>query len=904
MRGCSLVVGREHSLMRDWLFRTVQVAWPRAFRDRHGHSLYQTMRADWQAEAARPLMGRLWHRGAMLLDVLRAGVDDRRDVSAARPAIATRVTIMFRNLTSEIRLAVRGLVKRPGFTAAVVLTLSLGVGATTGISSVVYGVLFRDLPFNEAEQLVVVWESNPSSDLPYMKVAPPNLEDWRAGATALDDIGAYATSQANMMTPAGGELLRVARSTTNLLDVLQVVPVAGRSFIADDGRAGAAPVALLTEASWRRFFGQDPAVLGQTFDVDGQAVEVVGILPSSFEFPLPIVRDPEERSDPVDAFIALRADDLGGRTSHYLYAIGRLRAGVPLAAARDQLTAIADGLERQYPESNTGWTVRVEAFDEAVTGQVRPALLALLGAVALVLLLACTNAAHLLLARALDRRRDVAVRTALGASRLRLARQFLIEGLLLAAMGAAGGLVLAAWSVRVLLGVAPASIPRLGEVGLDGVTLTVAVCASIGAALAASLAPITHAWRARTGLALRDRSASSTPGVRMAHRFVVVGEAAMAIVLVVMASLLGRSFLELRGIDPGFQPDNVLVFHANLSGPAYDTADARTAFLEDALAQLGALPGVVGAGTVDVAPLAGDRQGTQFTIEGAPPFPLNAQPVMNFSWVSPGYFEVMGSDLLEGRTFTAADREGSEPVTIINESFANEYFPDGDAVGRQLRLGFNTQTPRTIVGIVADERHESLQGDLFPATYTPVYQFSFSRLAFVIKSESDPTALVEPVRDLMRGLDRQLALYDIKPMTEVVAAKYGTSRFAAGLLSSFAALALVLAIAGVFGVASHGVSARRVEIGVRVALGAAPRDVRRAVVRPTLTLVAIGVGVGLAVTVLLAGVLDQLLVGISPVDPAAYVTAIVVVLAAGLVATWLPARRASRIDPLLALRSD
>jgi len=885
--------------MRQHLFRSVLLAWPPGLRDRHGRALVQTLDTAWRHER------RWWARAALVADGVHTGIRERR-ASRRRARLPARKGAhpMMKGLANETRVAVRMLLKRPGFTAAVAATLALGIGATTAIFSVIYGVLLRPLAFDDPDRLVVVWESNPGRGYALMAVAPPNLEDWRAGGPAFEDIGAYSTGDGTLTTPDGSVRVNVTRMTPALLDVLQVRPRIGRPFVEADAAAGAPRVVLLSDTAWRTHFGGDLDVVGRTVTLYGAPAEIVGVMPASFQFPLPVAFEGTPVDAPSEVFALYRENEHGGRTAHYLRAIGRLRPGVTVDTAEAQLRAIAARLEDAYPDSNAGWTVRVVPLAEQVVGQTRPALLALFAAVALVLLLACTNAAHLLLARALDRGREVAVRIALGASRLQLARQFFIEGLLLAVLGAAGGLVIAGWSIRLLLSLAPATIPRLGDVRLDGWTLTAAVAAGVLAAVLSSLAPILHAWRARSSLALRDRSADGASGARSMQRVVVVLEAAAAVVLVVLASLIGQSFLKLRGIDPGFRPENVLMFHVNPSGPGYAEPGERTAFVETMLERLRALPGVVSVGTIDAAPFTDDRQGSSFQIEGAAPFPEGAQPAVNYTFVSPGYFETMGIDLIAGRTFTADDRVDSEPVTIISETFARQFFPDGDAVGRRVFLGFNTQTPRRIVGVVRDERHERIDEPARAATYTPVLQFWRGRFAVSVRTTQDPATLVGPVRSVMKDIDRNLAVFDVRPMTEIVAASFGTSRFATQLISAFAGLALVLAIAGVFGVASHGVSSRTVEIGVRVALGAAPRDVRRAVVRPTLLLVGVGVAAGLALTAIVAGGVEQMLHDTSPLSPTAYATATLVVLFAALGATWIPAQRAARIDPLRALRQD
>jgi len=811
---------------------------------------------------------------------------------------------MLQLLTSEVRVAIRTLAKRPAFSAIVAATLALGIGATSAIFSVLYGIALRPLPFEAPDRLVVVWESNPTRGYEFMAVAPPNLADWREAATSFEDIAAYHDVELTLTTEAGTELLRASRMTPALPDLLGVRPLFGRSFVERDGDPGAPGAVLLTEPTWRRLFGADPAIVGRVVTADGRPAQIVGVTPASFEFPLPIAFMGPAVTRYSEAFIAGRRDELGARGARYLRAIGRLRPGVGHDAAERELAAVAARLEREYADSNAGWTVRVVPFGEEVSGDTRPALLVLFGAVAIVLLLACTNAAHLMLARSLDRAREVAVRIAMGASRLRLARQFLTEGLLLAALGAAGGVLLASWSLRLLLRIAPASIPRLSDVRIDGWTLAAALAAGVFAALLSSLAPIAHAWRTQTLVALRERAATGSSGTRAFQRLIIAAEAAMAVVLVALASLVGQSFLTLRGIDPGFRPDNLLMFHVNATGSRYDDSAGRSAFLETLLERLRALPGVDEAGTIDAAPFFDDRQGTSFEIEGEAPFPPEARPAINFSFVSPGYFATLGIAVVEGRAFTVADREGAEPVTIVNVTFARQFFPGASPVGRQVRLGFQGSVARRIVGVVGDERHESIGEAPRAGAYTPALQLPTPRTSVFLRTTPDPSSLTAPVRAAIREIDSGLAVFDIQPMSEVVASAYGSTRFAAELTGGFALLALLLAVAGVFGVASHGAAARTLEIGVRMALGATARDVRRAVVGPTLWLVAAGVAAGLAVAAVAARGLGPILYATSPVSPLTYGSAAVLVVAAAAVATWLPARRAARIDPLAALRQE
>ncbi|MEZ5317433.1 MAG: ABC transporter permease [Vicinamibacterales bacterium] len=799
----------------------------------------------------------------------------------------------------DLRLALRGLLARPGFAAGAILTLAIGIGANAAMFSVVYGVLFRPLPFPDPGRLVVAWETNASRGFDRMNASPPSVEDWRAATAQFEDIGAYTTGSDVLPGADGGALVRLGRLTAPLLDTLGVRPLFGRVFTDADGAAGATPVIVLTESLWRTRFGADPGIVGRSIAFEGGRYDVVGVTPAGFSFPPPVAFEAIKTPRPVDAFVVLRRDQQAGRGAHYLTAIGRLKPGVSVAAAQEALQGIARQSAADHPETNTGWSVTLVPLAENIVGGSRTALLVLFGAVALVLLLACANTAHLLLARALDRRREIAVRVALGASTRRLARQLLTEGLVLAALGAGAGLLLASWIVRVLVATAPDRLPRVADIRLDGATLAATAVAAIVAAVLASLAPMAQALRRSAVGHLRDRTGSH--GAGRTRGLLIVGEAAMAVMLVAVSVLMTQSLLRLSGIDPGFRPDDLLTFHVRRTAPPGEAAGGRTAFLENALARLRAIPGVEQVATIDAAPLTDDRQGTSFSLDGAPPFPAGQEPAINFSFVSPGYFETLGIRLVEGRTFTPADRAGSAPVVIVNETFARQYLAGGDPIGRRIAVGYEDDLYRTVVGVVGDERHESLDGALRGGVYTPVYQYPWPSYAFFVRGGPDPAALVPVVRQTLAAIDPGLAVYDARPMASVMAESLGTARFSARLMAAFAGTALLLALVGVYGIASHSVAARRSELGVRIALGARPGAIRRVVVLPALRLAVAGAGLGLAGTAVASRVLASLLHDVSPLAPTAYLTAAAAVIGATLLATWLPARRAARTDPVRAM---
>lgn len=878
------------------------LAFPARFRERLGRPLVQTLMADSRRPSGRLSVSRFVAGAA---DLVRAGLAERRLARSRRAGLPrTGGTTIARGLGPEIRTSWRALVRRPALAAGVVVTLALGIGANTAIFSVVYGVLIRPLPFPDPGRLVAIWETNLSAGIAKMVAAPPNVRDWRTATDAFVDIGAFTGGDGTLAL--GGETLgiTVAHLSPNLFDVLGVPAEIGRTFGATDTGAEV----VLSNAFWRRRFGADPGVVGRRLLISGVSREVTGVMPASFTFPPAISFEDTSRPEPADVYVPypwtgmVMADNRG---AHYLTVIGRLQPAVSSPAAEARLQSMAASLAKAHADTNTGWSVLVAPLDGEIVSRVRPALLLLFAAVGLVLLLACTNSAHLLLARSLERQRELSVRLALGATRGRLVRQLLAEGLILSGLGGALGLLLAVWGVRLLVAAAPASVPRLDDVRVDAPTLVATLFCAVAAAVLSSLAPIARTLRHRSEFTLRERASTQSGGTRLAQRVILALEAGLSVVLVVAAVFVGQSFLYLRGMDLGFQPDHLLIFHVTLTGDRYAEGPQRTTFVQGLLERLQALPGVTSAGMIDAAPLADDRQGTSFEIEGRPMFPAGHEPVVNFSFVSPGYFETMDVALTAGRTFSASDRDGSEPVAIINQAMARQYFAGEDPIGRRIHLGINLQTGRRIVGVVADEHHESVAADPRPGAFVPVYQLPFSRrFAVFVRTANDPAALGGATREVVHGLDPALAVYDARPMTAVVASSLETSHFSAWLVGAFAGMALALALLGVYGVASHVVAGRTGELGIRAALGATPGDLLRTVLGPTLAVAAAGLVAGLIMTAGFSRMLSSLLAGVSAADPRPYLLAAGAVLVTALVAAWIPARRAAKVDPLSALRAE
>ena len=809
-------------------------------------------------------------------------------------------------LLQDLRYAVRSFLRQPTITLTAVVALALGIGANAAVFGVAYAVLLKPLPFAEPDRLVVVWETNHARGVPAMAVAPPNLDDWRKQARSVEEIGAYAPASFDLAGDSGrdAEQIDAGRVTANLFDLIGIRPAMGRSFTRADEQAASTPAILISDGLWRRRFGADPAIIGRTVQLSGRPVEVVGVMPTGFSFPPPITFEAVTQPEPADLWIPLREKEFPyQRGAHFLTTVARLRRGVDIETARQEMDVVAARLERQYPDSNTGWGATVAALSDEIVGDTRPAVLVLLASVALVLLLACANVAHLLLARSLDRRREIAVRSALGAGRLRLVRQLFTEALVLSLAGGLAGVLLAAWGVRVITRMAPATIPRLSEVAMDWRAVAAALVCALAAAALSGTAPVLNAARLHALDGLRERAMTGGPRARGVQSLLIAVQAALAVTVVVTAVLLGESFLRLRGVDPGFTPERVLSFRLTLPSSQYPR-ERHAAFIEEALTRLRALPGVQAAGVIDSLPLGDDRQGTSFSIDGAPEFPAGREPRMHISFAGPGYFEAMGFRVIKGRTFEMRDRAGAEPVVLVNEILASQYFPGSSPVGRVIRVSMNYGTPRKIIGVVSNEHHDSLNSMPVAGAYLPALQFPWPQQAFVIRTASSPEGLADAARRTIRDIDPALAVFDLSTMEEVVDASVAAPRFATLLMGLFALVALALSCLGVYGVTSHGVSSRLPEIGIRMALGARGGDIVRALVGRNLAIAGLGILAGLAAAAGFSRMLGTLLFGVTATSPRVYFVAAVVVAFAAALACWIPARRATTVDPNIVLRSE
>ncbi len=811
-----------------------------------------------------------------------------------------------RDLWNDLRHAARTLGRSPGFTAAAALTLALGIGANAAVWSVVHAVLLRPLPYPHPERLVLLWENAPQ--VARTSFSAPDFLDYRERLARQDRRGPFAglaafnSSGVQLDGENGPERIRGCTASEGFFPLLGARPALGRTFLAEDHRPGAPPVIVLTDGLWRRRFGADPRIVGRALPVNGRSATVVGVLPPGFRFSIPGFLNP------VEVWTPLALSPGGDRGGRSLRVLGRLRPGVAPARAGEELAATAALLARQYPATNDGVGVRLVPLHEQIAGGSRRALVVLLAAVGLVLLTACANVANLLLARAAARRREIAVRSALGAGRWRLLSQLLAESLLLAALGGALGLLFAAWGLDLLVPLGGAELPRADEIGFDGSTLAFAGGAVLLTALLFGLAPALHVARQGPGEGLRDgERGGSGVGRQRARRALAVAEVALALVLSTGAGLLIRSFLGLLDTQPGFEPRGVLTAAVSLPKWKYREGPARAAAVAELVARAAALPGVRAAGAIDDLPLDGDRDANSYTVFGQTE--VKNLPEAEVRSITPGYFAAMGIPLRAGRAFTAADSGQVPAVAVVNQALARRSFPGVDPLGK--RLSFDGKEWLTIVGLAGDVRDLALDAPAEPEIYLPHAQAPSAGMTLVLaggaagSSEAGTaTGLANAVRQAARTVDRDLVVVRAEPMTGVIGAALAERRFHVLLLGLFAAAAFALAAIGVYGVVSSGVAERTREIGIRVALGAGRGDVLRMVLGQGATLAAAGVAIGTASALALTRLLAGLLYGVGAADPATFAAAALLLASVTLLASLLPATRAANLDPVLALKED
>ncbi len=808
-------------------------------------------------------------------------------------------------LLSDVRYAVRLLAKTPGFTAIAVLTLGLGIGANTAIFSVIDAVLLRPLPYPEPTRLVAVWEAGLAGSGAADSVAPPNFIDWREQSTVFDGLTALATRSVNLSGRGDPERLDGLRVTAEFFDVLGVSPLLGRTFGASEDRAGEPPVVVLSHGLWTRRYGADPALVGNTMLLDGTPHTVLGVMPQGFFF----------RDRTVEVWLPMAFSDFERtqRGAHFITVIGRLARTSTLAAARAEMATIAARLEEAHPRFNTGLGATVMPLHESVVGGIRPTLLVLLGAVGFVLLIACTNLANMLLARATLRERELAVRRALGAGRRRVVRQLLVESTALALLGGAAGVLLAVWGLDALLALGPDDIARLDDTVIDGRVLLFTAVVSLGTGVLFGLLPALQLTSNDVTRGLREggRGSVGTSSSRVRTALTTV-EIALAVVLLVGATLMINSFVRLQRIDPGFDPESVLTLRVDLAGERYSSGAQRLAFYRDLLERVNALPGVQRSGMVTMLPLGGDGITLGITIEGAAVAGDDQSPrdmsFSSFRVVMPGYFESMGIPLVRGRDVSERDTDAAPGVAVISEAMARTYWPGDDPLGRRFKLGRGPETPwKEVVGVAGDVRQSELRDEPVPAMYVPASQshptFAAPRM-LTIDVAGDPIAIAPAVRQVIQSIDPNQPVSRVRRLSAIVSDSVSQPRFYAALLGAFGIVALLLAALGVYGVIAYSVSQRAHEIGLRLALGAERRDILRMVLGQGIGVTTVGLLLGLAGAALLGRLLSSLLFGVTVTDPFSFLTASAVLAAVALFACYVPARRAMELDPMETLRAE
>jgi putative ABC transport system permease protein len=818
-------------------------------------------------------------------------------------------------LSRELARALRGLARTPGATAAALTALALGIGAATAMFSVADLVLIRPLPYPQADRLVTLEGQFLALGMRDIGASPPEFLDYRARARSFDAVAAFSRADRNLTGDGEPERVAAVRISPELLALLGTTPAHGRDFTPAEARPGAERVAILSWGLWKRRFGGEEGVVGRTIALDGQAYSVVGVTPRGFAFPPPGVRF--HGAAEVFVPLAFSAEETTARSEYSLVVVARRRADVPAAAAAAEMTAVARALEVEHPQSyrgpggeDGGWRLEVVPFRSAVVGGSGPSVALLFAAVVTLLVIACVDVAHLLLARGVARRRALAVKLALGASRGRLVRELVVESLALALAGGALGALAATGAIRLLV-LSGADIPRLAEASVDRRALVFAIAASVLAAVLAGLGPALQATRGDLAEALADGGRTGSPGrasVR-ARRLLVVSELALAVLLLAGAGLLVRSFVRLRAVSPGFSADGVLSVELSLTRAASGQNErARRIALFDRLRDgVGAIRGVRVAALASRLPLTGPAFGGPFSVQGRPFDPTSATPTFAvYRAVSPEYHATLGVRILQGRGLSAGDRDGAPTVAVINEALARGFFGGGDPVGQLIKLGA-PRSPRpwlTIVGVTADVRDRALALPPTPEIAVPYAQDPPEVVVILARTAGEPLAILPSVRQAVRAVDPEQPVSHVRTLDQVVAESITERRAPALLLAGFAALAVILAGLGTYGVMSYAVSGRAHEIGVRMALGARPADVARLVVGEGVRLALAGAAIGLAAAVALGRTVSALLFEVRPTDPLTYAGASLALIAVAVAACARPALRATRVDPAVALRQE
>ena len=804
------------------------------------------------------------------------------------------------SLLADARYGIRNLLKRPGFSAIAIITLALGIGANSAIFSAINALLLKPLPIPNQDRVVAIWDKNPSRGVDHNEVAFANYLDWRAQSHSFDQLALERWWSTNLTGGDMPERIQGFLVSSNFFDVVGVKPVQGRNFLPNENEPGKDGVAIIAYSLWQRRFGSDPAIVNKTITTNGIARTVIGVLPEGFNYP---------KGAEIYSPIAMTPELIKSRNNHSYYVIGRLKDSVTLQSAQADIDTITARLATQYPDTNVGLGATVYPIVADTTRIYSTAMWIMMAAVGFVLLIACANVANLTLARAGARQKEMALRAALGASRWRIVRQLLVECMIIALFGGAAGIVVAYWGIDLLRAANPGDAAKYADgwknFGLNYQVLAFTFGLSLLSGFIFGLAPAWQASKPNVNDALKEGGRNVSAGSHRLRSVLVVSEIALSLMLLIGAGLFMRSFAALLKSDPGFNPEGVLTANLNLPIAKYKQETERAAFYSDLVQRVKVLPGVQSAAVVNYIPLGGANSSDDFLVEGAPEPKAGQENEGRYRVCSPGYFQTMGISILKGRSFTDQDKAGSLPVVIVNETLARKYWPSGDALGKRIRFyGPLERAPwMEIVGIVQDVKHE-LNSPVTPEYYLPHAQDSWNAMVLVARTTVDPGSMAAPIRQQVLAIDKEQPVFDVKTMQEVRATSISVYSIGSVTMTIFAIVALLLAAVGIYGVMAFAVSQRIQEIGIRMALGARALDVLKLILRNGMFLAVLGTAIGLGGAFALTRFMSSLLFGVSPTDIATFALVTSGLLLVALFACYLPARRATKVDPLVALRYE
>jgi predicted permease len=808
------------------------------------------------------------------------------------------------SLLADLRYAARTLARRPALTLIAVGTIALGIGASTAIFSVVDAVLLRALPYRDADNLVMVWEAARERGRMENVINLGNYEDWKSQSRTLSDFAAFFDTTAALGGDGEPEQVPSQFATPELFRVLGTAPLLGRTFAPDDGGEGQPQSVVLSFGLWQRRFGGDRSIIGHDFLMDGRDAVVIGVMPEGFAWHIKQGSHTRQSAQLWSAWQV--ADELKLRRGRFAMAVARVAPGSTTDEAKAEMRAVGERLARDYPDFNGKWGVNVVPVRAQLSGEVRPSLLVLMGAVGFLLLIACANVSNLLLARATARHNEIAIRVALGARRRRIIRQLLTESVVLAGLGGLAGLGLAMWGIDALVGLAPPELGDLPDIGVSMPVLSFAIAMSLATGVGFGLAPALVATRVDLHQSLKEGARDSGGAERRRLRgALVIVETALALMLLVGAGLMMKSFVKLAAVDPGFDPSDVLTMKVSLPEARYDTDEKLLGTMSRVASELGALAGVEAVGAVSFLPFAGPPSGTRVDVVGRPLLPTGSELGTQVDIVDAGFFRVLGIPLVRGRLFSTDEQREMRHVVVVNQAFARSAFPGEDPLGKRVVIHMKDENvPSTIIGVVADSAHAALDREIEPMAYWPHPELVWSSMTFVLKTSADAAAIAGAARRAVYAIDPAQPVADVQTLDSLLSRSIARTRFTTVLLAVFGAVALLLAVVGIGGVMAVSVEQRTREIGIRIAIGAPPPSVIGLVVRQGMALALAGLVIGILGALALGRFLEKLLFGVAPTDPATFAIIAAGLATAALVACLIPARRAAGVDPIVALRNE